>query len=70
MANIIVTKGVKRGFPVAGGETFWALKGLDLEVPEGGLTILKGRSGSGKTTLMNILSAQRTRPRQRPSAQG
>ena len=57
MANIIVTKGVKRGFPVAGGETFWALKGLDLEVPEGGLTILKGRSGSGKTTLMNILSA-------------
>ena len=57
MANIIVTKGVKRGFPVAGGDTFWALKGLDLEVPEGGLTILKGRSGSGKTTLMNILSA-------------
>jgi len=57
MSNIIVTKGVKRGFPVAGGDTFWALKGLDLEVPEGGLTILKGRSGSGKTTLMNILSA-------------
>ena len=57
MSNIIVTKGVKRGFPTAGGETFWALKGLDLEIPEGKLTILKGRSGSGKTTLMNILSA-------------
>lgn len=57
MANIIVTKGVTRGFPVAGGDTFWALKGLDLEIPEGKLTILKGRSGSGKTTLMNILSA-------------
>ena len=57
MSDIIVTKGVKRGFPVAGGETFWALKGLDLEIPEGALTILKGRSGSGKTTLMNILSA-------------
>ena len=57
MSNIIVTKGVKKAFPTAGGETFWALKGLDLEIPEGKLTILKGRSGSGKTTLMNILSA-------------
>ena len=57
MGNIITTKGVKKGFPVSGGETFWALKGVDLEIPEGELTILKGRSGSGKTTLMNILSA-------------
>ena len=55
--NIIVTKGIKRGFPVAGGDLFWALKGIDLEIPAGKLTILKGRSGSGKTTLMNILSA-------------
>ena len=57
MANIITTKGVKRGFPIVGGETFWGLKGIDLEIPEGKLTILKGRSGSGKTTLLNILSA-------------
>ena len=57
MAEIITAKGVKRGFPVAGGDTFWALKGFDLAIPEGALTILKGRSGSGKTTLMNILSA-------------
>ena len=57
MAEIIRTKGVKRGFPVAGGETFWALKGLDMEIDRGQLVILKGRSGSGKTTLMNILSA-------------
>lgn len=56
MANLITTKGVKKGFPVVGGETFWALKGLDLEIPEGKLTILRGRSGSGKTTLMNLLS--------------
>lgn len=56
MGDIIVTKGVKKGFPIAGGETFWALKGLDLQIPQGQLTILKGRSGSGKTTLMNILS--------------
>jgi len=57
MANMIVTKGVKKGFPVVGGDTFWALKGLDLVIPEGKLTILRGKSGSGKTTLMNIMSA-------------
>lgn len=57
MTNMISAKGVKKGFPVAGGETFWALKGLDLEIAKGQLAILKGRSGSGKTTLMNILSA-------------
>lgn len=56
MENIIITKEVKRGFQVAGGDLFWALKGLDIEIPKGKLTILKGRSGSGKTTLMNILS--------------
>ncbi len=57
MESIISAKNVKRGFPIAGGETFWALKGLDLEIKKGQLAILKGRSGSGKTTLMNILSA-------------
>ena len=57
MPDIIVAKGVKRGFPVTGGQMFWALKGIDLSIPEASLTILKGRSGSGKTTLMNIISA-------------
>ena len=42
-------------FPTGAGE-FYALKGVDVEIPQGKLTILKGRSGSGKTTLMNILS--------------
>lgn len=56
MESIIIANGVKRGFPTAGGDMFWALKGLDLEISKGRLTILKGRSGSGKTTLMNILS--------------
>ena len=57
MEMMITTKGVKKGFPIAGGDTFWALKGLDMEIAKGQLTILKGKSGSGKTTLMNILSA-------------
>ena len=54
---MLKAKGVTRVFPVVGGPGFPALKGIDLEAPEGKLTILRGRSGSGKTTLMNILGA-------------
>ena len=56
MENIIRTEGVTRCFRTQGGD-FWALKGIDVTVPAGKLTILRGRSGSGKTTLMNILGA-------------
>jgi len=56
MDCIIKTEGVKRCFRTQGGD-FWALKGIDVEVPAGRLTILRGRSGSGKTTLMNIMGA-------------
>ena len=54
MENIIVAEGVKRCFKTHGGD-FWALNGIDAQVPQGKLTILRGRSGSGKTTLMNII---------------
>ena len=56
MDYIIKTEGVTRCFKTR-GEDFWALKGIDVAVPAGKLTILRGRSGSGKTTLMNILGA-------------
>ena len=51
--------GIKRGFPLPNEKDgiFWALKGVDVTVNTGELTMLRGRSGSGKTTLMNILSA-------------
>ena len=52
----MTVRGVKRCFPTSGGD-FWALKGVDAQIPRGKLTILKGRSGSGKTTLLNILGA-------------
>lgn len=55
--NMIVVKDVSRGFEVGGDQLFWALKHINMEIPRGHLTILRGRSGSGKTTLMNILSA-------------
>ena len=53
--NIIQANNIIRMFPTGAGE-FYALKGVDVEIPQGKLTILNGRSGSGKTTLMNILS--------------
>ena len=54
--NIIEARNITRMFPVGDGE-FYALKHVDIDIPAGKLTILKGRSGSGKTTVMNILSA-------------
>jgi len=59
MANedyIIVCRHVSRSFKTQ-DEELWANKNIDIEVPKGKLTILRGRSGSGKTTLMNILGA-------------
>lgn len=55
--TIYTARGIKKAYPLPGGELFWALKGIDLDIPIGGLTIFKGKSGSGKTTLMNILGA-------------
>lgn len=55
MDNIMIAKDIVRCFKT-GGEDFYALKGVDIEIPRGRLTILKGRSGSGKTTLLNALS--------------
>ncbi|MGN0155536.1 MAG: ABC transporter ATP-binding protein [Lachnospiraceae bacterium] len=54
---LIETSGITRSFPMGNGGAIQVLKGIDMQIPEGKLTILKGRSGSGKTTLLNILSA-------------
>ncbi len=56
MENIIIAKNVDRVFHTQSGD-FQALKDINIEIPTGKLTILRGRSGSGKTTLMNILGA-------------
>lgn len=57
MENIVETHDVIQSFKVAGGKEFVALKNINIQIPAGRLTMLRGRSGSGKTTLMNILSA-------------
>lgn len=57
MSDIVIqANGIKRAFDTPAGK-FWALKGIDLEIPGGAFAILKGRSGSGKTTLMNIINS-------------
>lgn len=58
METIIETKNLSKGFSVGGSdELLWVLKDMNITVPKGQLTMLKGRSGSGKTTLMNLLGA-------------
>ncbi|HWT27068.1 MAG TPA: ABC transporter ATP-binding protein [Mobilitalea sp.] len=57
MEQIIKTIGVNRYFPIPDGDPLHVLKNINMEIPQGKLTILRGRSGSGKTTLMNILGA-------------
>lgn len=52
----IVISHVNRIFTV-GAQEFQALSDISAEIPEGSLTILKGRSGSGKTTLLNLIGA-------------
>lgn len=57
MGNIITARNIVKKFKLGDGSDFYALKGVNMEIKESALTILKGRSGSGKTTLLNILSA-------------
>ncbi len=50
----IACKGIKKFF-ISGENRTEALKGIDLEVNDGQLTLLVGPSGSGKTTLLSII---------------
>jgi putative ABC transport system ATP-binding protein len=48
-------RGVTKRFGT-GDNASWALRGLDLDVPLGRITMLVGPSGCGKTTLLSIIA--------------
>lgn len=48
------TRGISKVYG-EGPAAVHALRGVDLEIPEGELVVLLGPSGSGKSTLLNIL---------------
>lgn len=48
-------RGLTKSFPSQGGAVY-ALRGIDLDVPAGGITMLVGPSGCGKTTLISIVA--------------
>lgn len=52
--NIFSTKGLTKVYG-EGHSAVHALRGVDLDIPEGEIVVLLGPSGSGKSTLLNII---------------
>ncbi len=53
---LIEARAIERAY-ATGGETVYALRGVDLQVRAGEYVSLMGPSGSGKTTLFNMIGA-------------
>lgn len=51
---IFATKGLTKTYG-SGAAAVHALRGVDLDIPEGEIVVLLGPSGSGKSTLLNII---------------
>ena len=56
MNDLVIARNVWKTYGVGATETV-ALRGVDLNIRQGELTLLVGPSGSGKTTLLSILGA-------------
>jgi putative ABC transport system ATP-binding protein len=53
--SAVSCEGVTKEFGINGTKTF-ALRGIDLDIEDGQLTLLVGPSGCGKTTLISIIA--------------
>src|SRR5262245_61496482 len=51
----VMCRGVTKEFG-AGQTRTWALRGVDMEVQPGQMSLLVGQSGCGKTTLISIIA--------------
>jgi ABC-type lipoprotein export system ATPase subunit len=56
-ATAVSARGVDRSFVLPTGAVA-ALRGIDLDVPATGLTVLTGPSGCGKTTLLTLVTGE------------
>lgn len=56
MTAFVVVDHVDQVFPLPNGETYTALKNINLEIQKGEFVSLLGHSGCGKSTLLNILA--------------
>lgn len=52
---VMELKHVNKSYKISGGETFQALKDVNLSFEKGELVSIIGESGSGKSTLMNLI---------------
>jgi lipoprotein-releasing system ATP-binding protein len=53
--HTITISGLHKSYREPGGTLLHILRGLDLSVPAGGITVIHGKSGSGKSTLLHIM---------------
>ena len=51
---VVSVTGVTKAYQ-SGSVTTWALKGIDITIRRGEITLLMGPSGSGKTTLLSVM---------------
>ncbi len=56
----LVIEHLTKSYPVAGGEDYVVLDGIDLTVNEGEFVCLIGHSGCGKSTLLDMVSGFRS----------
>lgn len=56
MSVFVAVDQIDKVFPLAGGGSYVALKGIDLQIKKGEFVSLIGHSGCGKSTLLNMVA--------------